>query len=281
MAVRKFYSTKAKASWRFDGKRFWSYGFDIYLESGKRKRESGFATKQLAESAVARIKLSEKNKKYELTDDAKLPTCAELFQKRIESCALRGERSRCVRVLQSILNLVPSDLQINELTVSVINQYISLRQKENVKDETINRDLRSVRATLNQAKVFFPECEDYEPLRFRFLKVEKTRRERIVSSVEIKQILIYLMKPQLHDESARLFLSRRRSGLLFLLSAVTGARPGELVCLKASDVLEDLQVLKSRDAKQDSKRQRPCDIFRFSKSSKRFCVKPSKFKAAN
>ena len=62
MAIRKFYSTKAKAGWRWDAnkKKFWSYGFDIYLKDGRRKRESGFATKQLAENAVARMKISEK-----------------------------------------------------------------------------------------------------------------------------------------------------------------------------------------------------------------------------
>ena len=62
MAIRKFYSTKAKAGWRFDAakKKFWSYGFDIYLASGKRKRESGFATKDLARDAAARIRLGEK-----------------------------------------------------------------------------------------------------------------------------------------------------------------------------------------------------------------------------
>lgn len=246
MAVKKFYSTKAKAGWKFDAKqnKFWSYGYDIYLESGKRKRESGFATKDLATSAAARIKLGEKNKKFELVDLSKFPTCAELFQKRIDNVPLRGEKVRSQRVLQTILDTLPDDLPINELTVSHINNYISARQKEAVKDETINRDLRTVRATLNQAKTFFPDLENYEPPKFRFLKTEKTRRERIVSSVEIKQILIYLMKPQSDEESEKIFLSRRRAGLLFLLSAVTGARPGELVALQSSDILEDLQVLR-------------------------------------
>ncbi len=107
----------------------------------------------------------------------------------------------------------------------------------------LNRDLRVVRATLNQAKTFF-DLENFTPPKIRFLKVEKTRRERLVSSAEIKSILFYLLKPQLKDESAKLFLLRRRSGLLFLLSAVTGARQGELVALKVSDILEDMQVLK-------------------------------------
>ena len=61
MVIKKFYSTKAKAGWKFDQtkKKFWSYGFDIYLESDSRKRESGFGTKNLATSAAARISLGE------------------------------------------------------------------------------------------------------------------------------------------------------------------------------------------------------------------------------
>jgi hypothetical protein len=62
MAINKFYSNKVKAGWRFDAKqnKFWSYGYDIYLESGKRKREPGFATKDVAESAEFRKKLTQK-----------------------------------------------------------------------------------------------------------------------------------------------------------------------------------------------------------------------------
>jgi hypothetical protein len=92
MAIKKFYSTKAKAGWKFNAarKKFWSYGYDIFLESGKRKRESGFATRNLVTSAAARIIFGEKNKKFELSDARKRPTCAELFQKRIETVSLRG-----------------------------------------------------------------------------------------------------------------------------------------------------------------------------------------------
>lgn len=229
MAIKKFYSNKNKAGWKFDKrkKNFYSWGFDIYLANGKRKRESGFGTKQLAESAVARIKLGEKNKKYELVDYTKFPTCAELFQKRVDNTKERGEKNRSKRVLQTILDLLAeqglADLKINELTTSHINLYAERRQTEDVKDETINRDLRVVRATLNQAKDFFPYIENFIPPKVRFLKVEKTRRERIVQAVELKSILFHLLKPQEKEESEKLFLSRKRAGLLFLLSAVTGA----------------------------------------------------------
>lgn len=93
MAVKKFYSTKAKAGWRFDGRKFWSYGYDIYLESGKRKRESGFGNKETA-AAAARIKLAEKNLRYDLTDTRKFPLLSELFQKRIENVSEYEEQTR-------------------------------------------------------------------------------------------------------------------------------------------------------------------------------------------
>jgi len=248
MAVKKFYSTKAKAGWKFDGKRFWSYGFDIYLESGKRKRESGFATKDLATAAASRIKLGEKNKKYELTDARKFPTVAELFQKRIDNVIDRNEKVRSQRILQTILDLLDkrglNGLRIDELTTNHIDLFTQARRRENVTDTTINRELATVRAALNQVSLFFSGLDNFTPAKVRFLKVAKTRRERIVSSVELKTILLYLFKPQTESESKLVYLSRRRAGLLFLLSAVTGARPGELIALKESDLLEDLQVLR-------------------------------------
>jgi len=69
MAVKKFHSNKEKPGWKYDErkKQFWSWGFDIRTENGRRKRESGFGSKQLAENAVARIRISEKEGKYHLT----------------------------------------------------------------------------------------------------------------------------------------------------------------------------------------------------------------------
>ncbi|MDQ3750442.1 MAG: site-specific integrase [Acidobacteriota bacterium] len=250
MAIKKFYSTKSKAGWRFDAsrKKFWSYGFDIYLESGKRKRESGFATKDLATAAAARIKLGEKNKKFELVDSRKFPTCAELFQKRIDNITDRDEKVYSQRVLQHLLDLLAtrdlSALRINELTTNHVDLYAEARRRENVKDTTINRELSVVRATLNQTRMLFSGLDNFTPPKVRFLKVAKTRRERIVSSIELKAILFYLFKSQTLDESELVYFSRRRAGLLFLLSAVTGARPGELIALKLSDISEDMKVLK-------------------------------------
>ena len=53
MAIKKFYSNKAKAGWRWEAKKkqYYSWGLDIRLANGKRLREPGFGTRELAEAA--------------------------------------------------------------------------------------------------------------------------------------------------------------------------------------------------------------------------------------
>jgi hypothetical protein len=130
MVIKKFYSAREKAGWRWDAakKKFSSWGFDIWLADGRRKRESGFASKQIAESAAARIRLGEKNRRYELVDRQTFPALQELFQKRIETINQHAEKMRAVRVLQTLLECLAekgfSSIRVNELTTAQINLYV-------------------------------------------------------------------------------------------------------------------------------------------------------------
>jgi integrase len=267
MAIKRFYSKKEKTGWKWDPskKQYFSWGFDIRKSNGQRKRESGFGSRQLAEAAVSRIRLSEKSRRYELTDYESFPRLSDLARKRLNNLVDHAERIRSERVL-NILNdcfarVGMNDPTIDQITTAHINLYTELRQSEKVKDETVNRELRVVAATFNQAKLFFSHLENWHPPKVRYLKVEKTRRERIVNSVEARGILFYLLKPQMPAESNRIFFSRKRAGLLFLLSAVTGARPGELVTLKDSDILPDLNTLRITGRKTRFKKAKTIRYF--------------------
>lgn len=278
MAIKKFYSNKAKAGWRENPgyrppgklkkgkkqkeheKKYYSWGYDLDLEpvewdeKGKpkrnRKRESGFFSRDAAQAAIGRIRLAEKNKRYELVDEREFPLLSDLFQKRINTIADHAEKMRAVRVLQQLLDCLEENeyehVRLNQLTTAMINLYVERRraQSEKVKDETINRDLRVLRATLNQAKNLFSGLDQFVPPRVPFLKVDKSRREKVLHSVEVERILSQLVKPQTEQESEAVYLSRCRSGLLFALAAVTGARPGELAALREEDILFDMNVLK-------------------------------------
>lgn len=245
MAIKKFFTKKAKAGWRWDAEKaqFFSWGFDIRKADGKRKRENGFATRHQAEAAVGRLRLGEKNRKYELIQRNPFPMLRELADKRIANLTDRPEAVRSQRVLSTLIECLDNP-RLDELTTPIINRYTEIRQNDGVSDATINRELRLIRATLNQALSFFDDLEDWTPPKVRYLKVPRTRRERLVQSGEGQKILFYLLRPRSDLESERIFFSRRRAGLLFLLAAVTGARPTELLRLTDDDVLHDIGKLK-------------------------------------
>ena len=108
MAIKKFYSTKEKAGWRWDAgkQKFWSWGFDIRLQNGSRCRESSFASKQLAEQAVARIRISEKEGKYDL-QTRKFPLLTEVLEKRLNRIESQKEQVRAATIFQALARDAP------------------------------------------------------------------------------------------------------------------------------------------------------------------------------
>lgn len=270
MAVKKYYSNKSKPGWRENpdhkplGKgadpkkqkpqerKYFSWGYD-YHRKHDRPRESGFATKDLAAAALARIVLSEKSSKYELDLEAKrpLPTVAELRQKRMDACPERREKNMSGQVLVRISEIISKRTgtrvpRIDQITPSVIEEYKIRRRADGLADTSINRELQSLHAALEQVEIFWDkeDLPEWKVIKVARIKTPRTRRERVLSSREGRAILYYLLKPRTSDESVKIFHSRRRAGLLFLLSAITGARPGELVRLKQSDIMTDIGKLR-------------------------------------
>jgi integrase len=252
MAIKKYYSVKAKAGWRFDAvlQKYWSWGFDLSVENRQRLREHGFATKQLAENAAARIMLARKEKKYNLYT-RRFPQVSELFEKRLSTIPEGAEKTRSKRVLETLLSVLPEQITLDQVSTANIQKFVELRLLT-VKPPSVNRELKIVRATLNLAEKFF-DVEDYKVCKMPFVKTPLTRRENVINSSDAKRIIEYLLREQAADDSHSEFEARRRAGLFFLLSLVTGARPGELVRLKREDILEDLNALKITGTKTEFK----------------------------
>lgn len=116
MAVKKIYSNKEKPGGRWDAakKQFWSWGFDIRLGNGARCRESGFASRQIAEQAVAQIRVSEKEGKYDL-QTRKFPFVADVLERRLERIESKKERVRAATIFSRWLSMLPKRLRFNEL----------------------------------------------------------------------------------------------------------------------------------------------------------------------
>lgn len=232
MAIRKFYSNKAKPGWRWDEKekKFSSWGYDIRFEDGTRKRENGFASRQLAENAVARIRISEKEGKYDLAR-REFPLIAEVLEKRIPRIESQKERIRAVTILQRWLDMLPPNLKVNELTAAHIRQYITERITE-VKAVSVNREITVIASALHSAHVDFPELETWTCPKIPRPKVERSRRERLITQEEIMKILTELFAPRKTGETERDFNRRRTVGQVFQMSLLTGARIGEITALR-------------------------------------------------
>lgn len=232
MAVKKFYSTKAKAGWRFDAarKEYWSYGFDIYLESGKRKRESGFGSKQLAENAVARIKISEKEKTYKLQTRS-FPLMSDILEKRLLRIENPKEKTRSRLVFSNFLSLIPARLRFDELETKHLRLFVDKRLLE-VKPVSVNREVTCIASAIHSAYIDFPELENYRTPKIPRPKVEKSRRERLITQDEVMKLLTELLSVQHHGEADRDFARRRVVGQVFQMCLLTGSRVGEIIALR-------------------------------------------------
>ncbi len=232
MAIKKFYSNKAKAGWRWDDKarKFSSWGYDVRFEDGSRKRENGFASKQLAENAVSRIRISEKEGKYDLTR-REFPLVSEVCEKRLKRIESKKERTRAVTILNRWLAMLPPNLKINELTQSHIRLYINARITE-VKAVSVNREITVIGSALHSAYVDFPELETWTCPRIPRPKVERSRRERLITQDELMKLLTQLLSARQTHETQKEFEQRRVVGQVFQMALLTGARVGEITALR-------------------------------------------------
>ena len=232
MAIKKFYSNKEKAGWKYDErkKQFWTWGFDIRVESGRRKRESGFGTRQLAEVAVARIRLSEKEGKYNLTQ-RDFPFVGDVCRKRTLRIENQKEKVRAVTVLERWLAMLAPDLKLSELSAVHIRLYIDARAKS-VKASSVNREVTIIASALHSAHVDFPEIESWVCPPIPRPKVSRSRRERLITQEEVLKLLTFLLSSRRTDETVITAANRRIVGQAFQMTLLTGARIGEITALR-------------------------------------------------
>jgi integrase len=243
MAIKKFYSTKEKAGWRWDAskQKFWSWGFDIRLGNGSRRRESGFASRQIAEQSVARIRISEKEGKYDL-QTRKFPLVTEVLEKRLERIESKKERVRAETIFSRWLSMLPKRLRFNELAPAHIQLYIDERLRE-IKASSINREVTCLGSAIHSAHVNFPELVGFPTPRIPRPKVEQSRRERLITQDEVMKVLTHLLSARRANESEIDFRRRTVVGQVFQMALLTGARVGEIIALRWAQIDLDAKIL--------------------------------------
>jgi integrase len=257
MAIKKYFVSSPKPGYQFDrnAKKYYSYGYDIWI-SRQRVQERGFATKGAAEAAVIRLKEQEKNDRHGIINPNKVPYLIELFQKRLDTIEDHRERVRAKRIFKYFLDLLPKGLKVTELRTAHLQLFVETRQKDNtvrtktsITNQTINRELVPIVASLKSAWKFFPVLDDYRPPRIPRPRIDKGRKERVISATEQDRIFEYLFADRREGEDRRMFENRRRTGQFLMLCLLTLSRPGEIAALKRTHIDLDAGVVEIHGTK--------------------------------
>jgi integrase len=117
---------------------------------------------------------------------------------------------------------------------------------------------------LHQAGEIFPELEQWKTPKMPRLKVAKSRRERLISSEEYMRLVAHLRRPPDEtDGDARsqnrqnAYECRVRVAQIFEFAMLTGARHGEIVGLKWSDISWEREKILIYQTKTSSYKEIP------------------------
>lgn len=220
------------------GKKVWR--FVIYLRppgSDKliKRKQAGFATRAEAETAANIARFRVEHAGAGMMQISARPTLAELIEKRLPTIEAKSERVRATRILGELLKLLPVGFQVQSLETEHIRLYVEKRQADGVANSSINRDLNTIAATLNQAGEFFSSLKQWKTPKIPRPKVSQSRRERVISDDEYQRLLNYLQRPpdatdgkrpqdQRNAQSARC-----RVAQILQFAMLTGARHSEIM----------------------------------------------------
>src|ERR1051326_4111291 len=221
--IKKFFSNRHRVGWKFDGKRkqYFSWGFDIRLTDGRRKREAGFLSEAEVQALLARIRLAEKDLRYGFIAQHEAPTVSELAEKHVAKLSNRREETRARRVLKTLCEEIPQGLKVNELLTTHIDKLVDRRRDEGLGPSSIDRELNIVSSALHSAVDYYPELANWNIPKIPRPKYSKRRRERVINAAEVAKLLTWLYAPQREDETEAKMGHRRNVGHVFRTALLT------------------------------------------------------------
>jgi integrase len=221
--IKKVYSKRQK-------KEVWSINLTV---DNCRIRQSGFATKDEAEDAVAAIRLRQRARRLGLEVAEAEITLAELLKarKKDKTCTSSRNRERLLSYFDDFVHATDPQLPVRSVGLSHLRAFRDSLSHQ--KPSTIKFKMAGVVGSLNAAPLYFPALENYRAPRLKGPRVP--RREVLVPRDEFKALLAALRtstRPR-YPETA---------DLLEML-ALTGARIGEILSLTRQQIDWERELL--------------------------------------
>lgn len=242
MAIKKYYVNSPKPGYLFDreSKKYYSWGFDIWIDR-QRVEKRGYASRKEAEEVVVEMKRRERNGSLGIVT-ADIPYLIELFQKKLNS--MEGpDRARAKRIYTYFLDLLPKHIRVPDLRTAHLQLFVEARQNDvygptdkKITNETVRRELVPIVAALNSAYKYFPELDDYQAPRIPRPRIAKGKKERVISPAEQEALFKYFFAQRGQKEAVKAYNERRRTGQFLHFCLLSLSRPGEIAALKMADI---------------------------------------------
>jgi integrase len=223
-----------KKVWRKDlGE--WRWKIDITVD-GRRIRRADFEKKQDAEDAISALRLKARSERYGLTSPKPRVTLNAL-----KSSVTKDRKD--LRIFKEFVALVGPEVLLTDLSRTDWKKYADTLKARKCKPGTINRYMAEVSAILSSASEGFPDLGEWRPPKIPWLTYPPGRN-RVLAKEEISRILLALRAERQHYEQYFSVKNRAEVLDLFRLMLLTGAREGEILNLKQSEVSWDWRTVK-------------------------------------
>jgi integrase len=223
-----------------------AYRWKINLTvDGKRIRRAEFLTKKEAQDAIAALLTNSRNKRYGMASSKPKVTLGDLKEK----C----DKNERFWIFEEFVSLIGEDTELTKLTKADWRNYLNALNARKLRPKTINRYMTQVCIVLRKACEYWPELEDWEPPKTTWLP-EGSGRQRLLSKEELSKIFRALLADRGFKEREATITLRRDIYDLFRLMLLTGAREGEILNLKQSQISWDWKTVRiiSRKGKKGS-----------------------------
>lgn len=203
------------------------YQLDATPPNGRRFKRYFFRRSD-AEAVAYKIKHDALARRYGLPATTERPFLSDLIEKRLEVIRNRNEHTRATRVLNGLLNVLPSAICVDEVTKAGIQLYVQKRQRDGLKAQSIHRELNIIAATLNEVDIYYPQLEQWRPPRIARPKIIGGRRERVWTDDERNAVLRELFAPRGDGEQEQVVKARIRVGFKVQFCLLNGVRHSEM-----------------------------------------------------
>lgn len=219
---------------------------DITVD-GRRTRRADFITKQEAVDAIAALLTSSRAIRYGLSVPRPKITLEDLATKAEKDRVLKS-RLQTLRVFKDFIELIGPKTELFNLTRADWKRYVDSLMDRSRKPTTINKYLSEISAVFASAPEIFPDLGEWRAPRVPWLRLSPGR-DRLLSKDEIAKILAAFRSERQFGERMRSVSYRLEIHDLFRLMLLTGAREGELLNLKQSQVSWDWRTVRIESKK--------------------------------